>query len=114
MCVTYSSGHANIEPITLQEGEQKMLNLQYDSRKNWRKEYEYLFDDVLLTEVWRNSRSMSYIPASPTLGYVKLDPYTPRYHSSGFDEIHGSAEHYGYSAGSAFNVGGYPKSRCVL
>ncbi|PWN25387.1 glycoside hydrolase [Jaminaea rosea] len=78
-----------------------------ENRTRFYREYELLFDEVILGEVKGHSRKDSYIPSSTTYGYKKLDPYVPRYKDFPKNEVHGNGEYYGYSAPQFFNTSAY-------
>ncbi|CAO1622819.1 unnamed protein product [Sympodiomycopsis kandeliae] len=70
-------------------------------------QYARLFDQVILEEVRRNTRSLSYIPSSTTNGYTSLDPYVARYKNATPGEVYGDGEYYGYDAEQFWNTSMY-------
>jgi beta-mannosidase len=82
----------------------------------WRQEYEQLFLNVLLPAVYRNSKSISYIPSSTTNGYLVLNsslpfPMIQRYNNKTAGFIYGDTDHYNYDSSVAFNLSSYPVGR---
>jgi beta-mannosidase len=82
----------------------------------WVKEYEQLFLGILLTSVFSNTKSISYIPSSTTNGYISLNfsnpnPYVPRYDNTTQGSIYGDTDHYNYDYSVAFDTSSYPIGR---
>ncbi|KAL9101422.1 MAG: hypothetical protein Q9163_003314 [Psora crenata] len=86
---------------------------QYDF---YRAQYEQLFLDTLLPVVYRNSKSISYIPSSTTNGYLELnfslpEPMIERYNNKTPGSIYGDTDYYNYDSSVAFNYSSYPVGR---
>ena len=79
----------------------------------YRRQYDYLFNEVIRSEVLANTRSISYTPSSTTNGYLSLNPYLPRYLNATPGCLYGDAEHYDYNAKNAYDAETYPISRFV-
>ncbi|KAJ6598177.1 family 2 glycoside hydrolase [Mycena vulgaris] len=81
------------------------------------RQYEQIFEELLIKCVYANSRSISYIPSSTYHGYLNLDftsvkPQTPRYlNTSGPDALYTDTDAYNYFAPTLFDITSYPVGR---
>lgn len=87
-----------------------------DSYPKYLAEYETLFMDVLLHQVYDNSRSISYTPSSTSNGYLSLDhsrakPLVQRYDNITEGHYYSDTDHYNYDSTQAFNTSTYPLGR---
>ncbi|CAL5870672.1 uncharacterized protein PFLUO_LOCUS4912 [Penicillium psychrofluorescens] len=80
-------------------------------------EYQHIFMELLIGEVYANSRSISYMPSSTYHGFLKLNfssvmPQVPRYlNTSGPNYIYADTDDYNYDASQAFELSSYPIGR---
>ncbi|KAL9059873.1 MAG: hypothetical protein Q9162_000943 [Coniocarpon cinnabarinum] len=86
---------------------------QYERYKN---EYQLLFLDTIVPQVFGNTRSISYAPSSTSNGYISLDHNTPpyfieRYENLDEGSIYGETDYYNYDPTVAFDFASYPVGR---
>lgn len=120
----YNVRRVNHHPsLALWAGGNELENLELPTAEvhdpgnpQWRNEYEQLFLDVLLPAVYRNTKSISYIPSSTTNGYLELNsslpiPMIERYDNATPGSIYGDTDHYNYDLSVAFDLSSYPVGR---
>ncbi|TVY87235.1 Beta-mannosidase A [Lachnellula willkommii] len=120
----YNVRRVNHHPsLALWAGGNELENLElvvaeYEDPGNpkWRNEYEQLFLGVLISAVYGNTKSISYIPSSTTNGYLELNFSLPvqmvqRYDNKTAGSIYGDTDHYDYDSSVAFDLSSYPVGR---
>ncbi|KAJ7278886.1 family 2 glycoside hydrolase [Mycena rebaudengoi] len=81
------------------------------------RQYEQIFQHLLIKCVYANTHSISYIPSSTYHGYTNLNftsemPQRPRYlNTSGADALYADTDAYNYFAPALFDMGTYPVGR---
>lgn len=79
-------------------------------------QYEKLFLDTLVPAVFRNSRSISYIPSSTTVGWQEFNydsarPFVQRYSNLTKGSIYGDTDFYNYNPAVLYNDSVLPVGR---
>lgn len=87
-----------------------------DNYPRYLAEYETLFLDVILHQVYQNTRSISYTPSSSGNGYLSIDhsrpnPIIQRYDNTTEGHVYGDTDYYNYDAKYAFDTSSYPIGR---
>ena len=120
----YNIRRVNHHPsLALWAGGNELENLELEiaaesdpNNTRWMDEYEQLFLNVLLSAVYGNTKSISYIPSSTTNGYLDLNfslpiPMIERYNNLTPGSIYGDTDHYNYDSNVSFNLSTYPVGR---